>query len=81
MLLPDKHILICESILGLAGLVLSQLRTSATFDSLWQRVRGQLDTPAWPANHDVENFSLALCFLHAVGAIDVSAEGELVRCD
>lgn len=80
MLLPDKHILISESILGLAGLVLSHLSTGTTFDSLWRVVREQLDTPSWPANHDVQNFVLALCFLHSIGAVDVSANGELSKC-
>ena len=81
MLLPDKHIRLSESILGFAGLVVVSLTHPATFDDLWKRVREQLDTPEWPAAHGVENFVLALCFLFSIGAVDVSADGELSRCD
>ena len=80
MLLPDKHIRTAESILALAALVLSHVARPVPFDPLWLRVRQELDTPEWPAAHGVDNFVLALCFLRAVGAIDVSPSGELFRC-
>jgi hypothetical protein len=69
-----------ESILGFAGLVLAGLARPATFDALWKRVAECLDTPEWPATHGAEDFVLALCFLYAIGAINVSADGELFRC-
>jgi hypothetical protein len=81
VLLPDKHIRISESILGLGGLVLSCLNRRVTFDTLWKRVQEPLVSPAWPAAHGVENFVLALCFLYSIGAVDVSPDGELFRCD
>lgn len=81
MLLPDKHIRLSESILGLAGLVVANLRRPSTFDGLWKRITQLLDTPDWPAAHGVENFVLALTFLFSIGAIDVSREGELSRCN
>ena len=80
MLLPDKHLRLSESVLGLAGLVLSHLGKPTPFDALWKRVREQTGTPEWPAVHGVENFVLALCFLYSVGAVDVSPSGELFRC-
>jgi len=80
VLLPDKHILLCESVLGLAGLVLSVVVKPMPFDALWRHMREKLDTPEWPAAHGVENFVLALTFLHSIGAVDVSPDGELFRC-
>jgi hypothetical protein len=80
VLLPDKHLRLSESILGFAGLVLSYVSKPRTFDDLWKRVRENFDTAEWPATHGVENFVLALCFLHSIAAIDVAANGELVRC-
>ena len=80
MLLPDKHIRLSESILGLAGLTVSTLRRPMTFDILWKRVAEQLDSSTWPATHGVDNFDLALGFLFAIGAVDVSSNGELFRC-
>jgi hypothetical protein len=81
VLLPDKHIRLSESIIGLAALVLSNLPRFTTFDALWKKVGDQLDGPKWPAIHGVENFVLAICFLHAIGKVDVSEDGELFRCD
>lgn len=81
MLLPDKHLRLSESVLGFAGLVLSHVVKPTRFDALWTRVREQIDTRDWPAAPRVENFVLALCFLYSIGAIDVSPDGELFRCD
>lgn len=81
VLLPDKHLRISESLLGLAGLVVSKMEKPTPFDTLWKKVRDQLNSPTWPATHGVENFVLALCFLHLIGTIDVSPNGELFRCD
>jgi hypothetical protein len=81
VLLPDKHIRLSESILGLAGLTLATLRRRMTFDILWNRVSYELDSATWPAAHGVDNFSLALGFLFAIGAIDVSPDGEIFRCN
>lgn len=81
MLLPDKHLRIAESVLGFAGLVLSLIPKPLPFDSLWKRVQEKLTSREWPAAHGVENFALALCFLFSIGAVDVSPNGELFRCD
>jgi hypothetical protein len=81
VLLPDKHLKLSESVIGLAGLVLSDISKPTWFDALWMRVQEKTGTPDWPAVHGVENFVLSLCFLYSVGAIDVTQNGELVRCD
>jgi len=81
VLLPDKHLRIAESVLGFAGLVLSLIPKPLPFDSLWKRVQEKLTSREWPAAHGVENFALALCFLFSIGAVDVSPNGELFRCD
>ena len=80
MLLPDKHVRLAESLLGLAALVLAALDRPLTFDRLMGRLAPQFETPDWPAFHTAETVSLALCFLYAVGAVDVTEDGELVRC-
>jgi hypothetical protein len=81
VLLPDKHLRLAESIFGLAALVVAALTRRKSFDELWKQIQRQMDTPAWPAGHGVDNFVLALCFLFLIGAIDVSPSGELFRCD
>lgn len=80
MLLPDKHVKIGESILGLAALVLTNLEESLPFDNLMTVLTPQFETPEWPAYHNTETVSLAVCFLYSTGLIDVTPEGDLYRC-
>src|SRR5262249_446032 len=81
VLLPDKHVRICESILGLAALVLANLTDPLPFDKLMAVLAPQFETPAWPAYHNGEICGLGLCFLFAAGLVDVSVDGDLFRCD
>lgn len=80
VLLPDKHITIAESVLGLSGLAFTALTAAMPFDSLMQILERELNSDTWPAFHTAESVSLALSFLYAVGLVDVTAEGELFRC-
>lgn len=81
VLLPDKHLRLSESVLGLAGLVFSFVGNPTTFDALWNRIQVQLETSEWPASHGVENFALAICFLYTTGVLDVKQSGEIYRID
>jgi hypothetical protein len=80
MLLPDKHVKIGESILGLAALVVVTLEEPLAFDKLMAVLCPKFETPEWPAYHNTETVSLALCFLHSAGLVDVTPEGDLYRC-
>ena len=80
MLLPDKHIRIAESILGVAGLVLATIKEPMSLDELMASLSPVFDTPKWPAAHGVESVVMALCFLNSIGVIDVTSTGDLVRC-
>ena len=81
MLLPNKHVKISESILGLSALVLSNLERPLPFDQLMTQLSAKFETPEWPAYHNTETVTLALCFLYSAGMIDVSGRGVLHRCD
>ncbi len=81
MLLPDKHVRIGESILGLAALVVANLEKPLAFDNLMAVLSPKFETPEWPAYHNTETVSLALCFLHLTGLVDVTLEGDVYRCD
>jgi len=54
VLLPDKHIKIGESILGLAGLVVVNLEHPLPFDNLMTVLTPKFETPEWPAYHNTE---------------------------
>lgn len=81
MLLPDKHVKVGESILGLAALVLTCLSRPMPFDRLMAVLTPSFETAEWPAYHNTETVSLALCFLHSIGLVDVTDEGDVYRCD
>lgn len=80
MLLPDKHIRIAESVLGLAGLVAHTLREPMTLDQLMSAVATTLEQD-WKTQYAPETVNLALCFLFSTGQVDVTPQGDLRRCD
>ncbi len=81
MLLPDKHIRISESVLGVAGLLLATLSQPLSLDQLMGRVSPMFGSPDWPAEHGTDSVVLGLCFLNAIGLVDVADNGEVHRCD
>lgn len=81
MLLPDKHITLSQSILGLGAFVLEAVSAPKTIDELWQSLVEVRNTAVFPAYHSFDNLIAAICFLHLIGAIDVSADARLRRCD
>ncbi|WP_404309156.1 ABC-three component system middle component 6 [Neorhodopirellula lusitana] len=81
MLLPDKHIRISESILGLAGLVYDSLVTPKSLDGLIDNLESRLESDQWPAEHSTQAVTLSLCFLHSINLVDVDSRGDFFRCD
>ena len=72
MILPTKHILVQNSILGAGATILRHLDQPKTVAALWERVR---ETPElgfyW-------RFVLVLDFLFAIGVVDLE-DGIIVR--
>lgn len=81
MLLPEKHIRLSESILGLGGFVLSSLDSSKTVDALWEELQEAAGKEEFPSKHSFENLVLAVDFLFALGAIAALENGKLTKCD
>lgn len=80
MLLPDKHIRLSESLLGLGSFLLGLIRNPVTVDGIWLEYRKARDSGAFPAHHTFENVVLALDVLFTIGAIDVQADGLIKKC-
>jgi hypothetical protein len=80
MLLPDKHIKLAESLLGLGGFALEALETPKTIDSLWAEFQEASSTNRFPAYHSFENLVLAVDFLFSIGAVTAGRNGKLTRC-
>lgn len=81
MILPSKHISLSESLLGLAGVILTFLtRKSYTLDELWQEYSKINNTrDFFPAYHNFDNVILAINLLYLIGAIDINTKGEIIK--
>ncbi len=80
MILPNKHITISQSLLGLGGYILTCLDSPQTIDELWQHLERTLGSAKFPARHTFENMILALDFLFLIRAIDYASEGKIEIC-
>jgi len=69
MILPGKHLRHDRALLGIGGEVLAQLGESRTVSELWERVQIARHGTA-PITFDW--FILAISFLYAIAAIDIS---------
>jgi hypothetical protein len=81
MLLPDKHVTLAESILGLGAFLLSQLDSPKTIDQLSHTVKVGWERQSMPAIHGYDSVLLAVLFLYSIGVVDSSETGAVRRCD
>lgn len=81
MLLPEKHISLAESILGLGAFVLDHLDRPRTVDQIYQRVVAARDDGRLPAFHDFDAVLLAVVFLFSIQVVQVNSIGVVSRCD
>lgn len=77
MILPEKHIKLSESLLGLGGYVLKLLDKPRTIDDIWREYSKVNNTNMFPAYHGFDNLILAVDFLFTVGAVDIMRSGEI----
>jgi hypothetical protein len=81
MLLPDKHVTLGESILGLGAVVLLWLRRKPlSLDALHERAQRASGSRELPAYHGIDSVFLAILFLYSVGAVELTEGGEVRRC-
>lgn len=81
MLLPDKHIKLSESILGLGSFVLQNLTFPKQIDLLWKDLQKGYTSKDFPSYHSFENLVLAIDFLYSIGVIEVNRQGKIKKCD
>lgn len=78
-LLPEKHVPTSESLLGIGAIVLSLIATAPlNLDSLWAKVK-ELDILKRRVHGTItfDRVILAVDFLFAIGAIQLSHQGLL----
>lgn len=81
MLLPEKHITLGESVLGVGGLLLEVLDRPRSLDYLFKHVRTLREQGKLAAYHDFDSITLAVVFLYSIGAVTGTDEGTIRRCD
>lgn len=69
MLMPDKHISFSESLLGLGGYIVSQIKSPKSVDALWKAYQTDCSQSVYPFRHSFDNLMLAIIFLYAIDAI------------
>ena len=72
MIMPTKHISSSHSLLGVGGLILSELRIPRTVTALWEKVQGRSEVGTF------DRFLLALDMLYLIGAVELR-DGLLMR--
>ena len=77
MLMPDKHISFSESLLGLGGYIVSQIKSPKSVDALWKAYQADCAISVYPFRHSFDNLMLAILFLYTIGAI--SEENGMLR--
>ncbi|MGE3407555.1 MAG: ABC-three component system middle component 6 [Pirellulales bacterium] len=80
MILPNKHIRLSESLLGVGAFVLSHCTKPRTVDSLWYALGEAYDSGQFPAYHTFDNLLLSIAFLYSIGAIEMIDDGRVQRC-
>lgn len=78
MILPSKHIKFSQSILGLSGFLLNQLKEPKTIDELWSKY-SRSSVKRFPSFHDFDNIVLAINLLYIIEAVELLDDGKLIR--
>lgn len=81
MLLPDKHIKLSESILGLSAFILGQLDEPRTIDELVTGLAKANQSRTFPTAHGIDHVVLASAFLFSIGIVQCTDDGAIERCD
>jgi hypothetical protein len=72
MILPSKHLSQSRALVGIGAEILSQLDEPLVVSELWERVRAVRAGKPDEAPLSFDWFVLALTFLHAIFAVEIS---------
>ena len=79
--MPDKHISLSESIIGLGCLVLEILTSKKNIDEIHIEIIKQYRKGVISSYHSYENTVLAVVFLYSIGIVDKDNLGCIYKCD
>lgn len=79
---PSKHIRLNESFLGLGAIVLIEVSTPISVDDLWRKIQQGLVRNKYhlPRHLSIDDLVKALVLLKSKGLIELSTNGDIVKC-
>lgn len=79
MLMPQKHINLSESLIGIGGFVLCIVKNKEkTIDTIIKEVEKLIDnTKNKKIYNNVDNIMLSIDYLYSIGAIDIDENGRI----
>lgn len=80
MLLPEKHITLAQSIIGLSGMVLKFINEPKFVDDIWKEYCAVNNSRLFPAEHNYNNFLLAIYFLFTIGIVNINNDQKIYIC-
>ena len=80
MVLPEKHVTLAESLLGLGAFLIGELQRPRSADQLYLRVVEGRHEGTLPAFHDFDSVLLAILLLYSVGILEADEGGILKLC-
>lgn len=78
MILPSKHIKLCESLIGLSSFLYELLTSRMTVDELWRKFNKKVNAGEFPTQHSFDNFILAIDLLYILSRVELS-ENKILR--
>lgn len=80
-LLPEKHVRLNESLLGLGAIVLRVLKQRSTLDEVWEGMRAMKSSNKFiPEKITFDDLIVTIDCLFAIGVVDLDNEGKLFLC-
>jgi len=78
MILPSRHIKNCESLIGLASILLNLFGDKITVENLWNEFQKINNSVACPTNHSYDNFILSIDLLFLLEKVEI-ADDNIVK--
>ena len=78
MILPSKHLKKCESLIGLASIILDQINKTISLEDLWAKFEKINNTDKCPTYHSFDNFILSIDLLFLLNKVQL-IENKLIK--
>ena len=78
MILPSRHIKNCESLIGLASIVMKLISDSISLEKLWADFQKINNSPECPTNHSFDNFILSIDLLFLLEKVKLN-EDKIIK--